>query len=817
MSTKTFDITGMTCSSCQTHVEKAIAKVDGVSSVDVNLVTNKASVTMDDTVADSEIVAAVEKSGYGVAEQAINKSVDLKITDMTCSSCVANVEGALNALDGVSSARVNLITEKAHVDYNPNEIKLVDIIAAVEGQGYGAVRMEDVVALDDDEIKKAHQKEKNGVLIGLILAAIMLYITMGQMFAVKLPMPRFVDATLSPVSYTIVQWLITIPVLWVNRDYYRRGFKTLFNKSPNMDTLVAIGTGAAVVYSLYGTIRIFAGEHHYAHHLYLETAVVILALISLGKYFESVSKSKTSSAIKALLNLKPKSAILLRDGQEIEIDVDEISIGDHLVVKPGSSIPMDGRVVEGHSSVDEAMLTGESMPVDKEIGDDVVMGTMNINGRLIVEATVNNEDTKLAKIVELVENAQNEKAPISKVADKVSGIFVPIVILISIISGLFWFFYSGDVEMSLTVFVTVLVIACPCALGLATPTAIMVGTGVGAQNGIFIKSAESLEEASHIQTVVFDKTGTLTYGEPVVTDIVSNEYDDHDLMTIVGSIERMSEHPLAQALVRGAEEMDVTFAPVDQFEALIGRGVEGLYDGKKLYIGNEKLMRETLSDYSAYAGAITGYARHGKTAMIVSFDGRVIGVVAVADTIKDEAIETVAALKRMNIDVVMMTGDHKDTAKAIADQIGITHVLSEILPDEKASNIKLIQDEGKKVMMVGDGINDAIALVQSDVGIAVGTGTDVAIESAKIVLMKDNIKDVVNALALSKATMRNIKQNLFWAFAYNVIGIPFAMGLFKLLFNGPMLDPMIAGAAMAFSSVSVVANALRLRRFKMKV
>ncbi|QIK86696.1 copper-translocating P-type ATPase [Erysipelothrix sp. HDW6B] len=815
MSTKTYEITGMTCSSCQLHVEKAISKVAGVEAVDVNLVTNKASVTMNDDVLEATIIKAVEDSGYGVAEEVLTKSVDLKITDMTCSSCVANVEGALSAVPGIEKATVNLLMERAHIEYDPNQVKLFDIIETIKGQGYGAVRMEEVIE-DDDTLIKAQRKERRGVIVGLILGAIMLYITMGQMFSIKLPQPAFVDMMENPLSYTLFQWAITIPVVWVNRGYFIRGFKTLMKRSPNMDTLVAIGTGAAIVYSFYGTARIFMGDASYAHHLYLETAVVILALISLGKYFESMSKAKTSSAIKALLNLKPATAILLRDGVEVEIDSDEISIGDHLVVKPGSSIPMDGIVIEGHSSVDEAMLTGESMPVDKTVGDNVVMGTMNINGRMIVEATVSNEDTALAKIVQLVENAQNEKAPISKMVDKVSGIFVPIVIAIAIISGVFWYFYSGDVELSMTVFVTVLVIACPCALGLATPTAIMVGTGVGAQNGIFIKSAESLEEASHIHTVVFDKTGTLTYGEPVVTDIVSHDLDDVTLMTIVGSIERMSEHPLAQALVKGAEDLNVVYDDIEGFEALVGRGVQGFYQGKPLYIGNEKLMREQDSDMSAYQNDVNTFAKSGKTAMIVSLDHRVVGVVAVADTIKDEAIETVAALQKMGLDVVMMTGDHKDTAKAIADQIGISHVLAEVLPDEKASNIKRLQEGGEKVMMVGDGINDAIALVQSDVGIAVGTGTDVAIESAKVVLMRDNIKDVANAIALSKATMRNIKQNLFWAFAYNVVGIPFAMGLFKLLFNGPLLDPMIAGAAMAFSSVSVVTNALRLRKFKVK-
>ena len=812
---KTYDIKGMTCSSCQVHIEKAIQEITGVKAVDVNLMSNQARVEFEDEVMDEAIIKAVSDAGYEVVldtkEQ--SKTVEFKIIDMTCSSCVANIEGALNHTDGVLKAVVNLMNEKAVVTYDPGLIKLVDIIAVIEGQGYGAQRMEDVINLSDDEVLKEARKEKKDLILSLVLASVMLYITMGQMLPIKLFIPDFMHPDLNPMMYAIMQVIFTAPIVWINRKFFTRGFKTLFKLNPNMDTLVAIGTGAAILYSFYGMLQIQQGMVHYAHHLYFETAGVILALISLGKYMESISKSKTSSAIKALLNLRPKTAILLRDGVEIEIDADEIAIGDVLVVKPGTSIPMDGIVVEGISSVDESMLTGESLPVDKQIDDEVVMGTMNINGRLLLRATVDNENTKLAQIVTLVENAQNEKAPISKMVDKVSGVFVPVVIVIAIVSGLFWYFYAGDVEMALTVFVTVLVIACPCALGLATPTAIMVGTGVGAQNGIFIKSAESLEEASHIDTVVFDKTGTLTHGKPVLTDIHST-LSDLDLMSIVGSIEKMSEHPLAQALVNGAVEMGSTFLDVTEFNNLVGRGVEGLYDGKKLYVGNEKLMHDHKFDISKYQASINKYASQGKTAMIAALDGEVIGVVAVADTIKDEAHETVAALQKMGMDVIMMTGDHKDTAAAIAKQIGISHVFAEVLPEEKSSHIQDLQAEGKKVMMVGDGINDAIALVQSDVGIAVGTGTDVAIESAKLVLMKDNIKDVVNALALSKATMRNIKQNLFWAFIYNTVGIPFAAGVFLLLFNGPLLNPMIAGGAMAFSSVSVVANALRLRKFK---
>ena len=812
MSEKTYNIEGMTCSSCQVHVEKAIAGVEGVKRVDVNLMTNQARVEGD---VDSELIEkAVSDSGYKVVypEETL-KTVHLKIQDMTCSSCVANIEGALSTLDGVEKSVVNLMSEKAIVTYDADKIKLVDIIKVIESQGYVAMREEDVVDLSDSEQDRVHKKEKTNLIVSLVFAAVILYVTMGQMFVYKLPLPAIVNPDVYPMNYAILQIILTIPVVYIYRSFYTNGFRTLFKGNPNMDSLVAIGTGAAIVYSIYGVYRIAMGDVMFAHHLYFESASVILALIGLGKYMESISKSKTTSAIKSLLNLKPDKAILLRDGIEIEIDSDEISIGDLLVVKPGSSIPMDGIVVEGGSSVDESMLTGESLPIDKMVDDEVVMGTMNINGRLIVRALVDNNNTKLSKIIELVENAQNEKAPIAKMVDKVAGVFVPIVIVIAIVSGLLWFAFTKDVELSLTIFVTILVIACPCALGLATPTAIMVGTGVGAQNGIFIKSAESLEVASHIDTVVFDKTGTLTHGKPVVTNIIS-DLGELEFLGIVGSIEKMSEHPLAQAIYNEAVARDAVMDDVLEFNNLVGRGVTGIYQEKTLRVGNEKMMNEHNISFDAYAESIVSLAKEGKTAMIAALDSEVIGLVAVADTIKDEAVATVSSLLSMGIDVIMMTGDHKDTAAAIAKQIGIEHVFAEVLPDEKASYIEKLQQEDKKVMMVGDGINDAIALVQSDVGIAVGTGTDVAIESAKVVLMKDNIKDVVNALSLSKATMRNIKQNLFWAFAYNIIGIPFAAGVFKVLFNGPLLDPMIAGAAMALSSVSVVTNALRLRKFK---
>ena len=814
-SIKTFNIEGMTCSSCVAHIEGAIGKLEEVASVDVNLMTKQARVEFNAPIEDTVIKKAVSDVGYTVVDNnESEKTVELKVVDMTCSSCVANIEGALEHTAGIKKAVVNLMAEKAIITYDPSEIKLVDIIAVIEGQGYGAIRMDEVVDLSDSEVEIEAKSEKRSLIVSLVLGAIILYITMGQMLPVKLPVPAFINPDTASMNYAIVQLLITIPVIYLSRKIFSRGFKTLWKRNPNMDSLVALGTGAAIVYSFFGMWKIAQGDIAYAHHLYFESAVVILALISLGKYLENISKSKTSTAIKALLNLKPDTAILLRDGVEVEIEADEIALGDLLVVKPGTAIPMDGKIIEGRSSVDESMLTGESLPVDKNPGEEVIMGTMNVNGRLVIEVTVEAHDTKLANIISLVENAQNEKAPISKMVDKVAGVFVPIVIVIAILSGLFWYFYTNDIEMALTIFVTILVIACPCALGLATPTAIMVGTGLGASNGIFIKSAESLEEASHIDTVVFDKTGTLTHGQPVVTDIESN-LTDIEFLSLVASVETMSEHPLAQAIVQDAQAKNVQVKTVENFNNLVGHGIEADIEGKAIYVGNEKLMALKNIDILSHQASISRLAKQGKTAMLAAYDGKLIGLIAVADTIKDQSKQTVKDLQAMGMDVIMMSGDHQVTAEAIAHSIGITHVLAEVLPEEKASKVKELQDAGKHVMMVGDGINDAIALVQSNVGVAVGTGTDVAIESANLVLMKDDISDVTKAIKLSKRTMTNIKQNLFWAFAYNVIGIPFAAGVFKLLFNGPLLNPMIAGAAMAFSSVSVVLNALRLNRIKL--
>lgn len=816
MNKQEYLVDGMTCASCVAHVQKAISNIEGVKDVSVNLMTNKASVTFDNEVDNSSVIEAVKNSGYEAHVPSEMKSLDLSVEGMTCASCVASIEKGVMALDGVGSISVNLLGEKAHLEYDPALVKSDEIIKSIENVGYKAVRYEGSVV--DEVDASLRKRELWRVVLGLVFAGIILIVTMGPMVIKSFPLPAVIDPDINAMNYAVFQIIVTAPVVYLYRTIFVRGFRTLFRRVPNMDSLVAVGTSAAILYSFYGVYRIYMGDVSFAHHLYFESASVILALIGLGKHMEEVSKQKTTSAIKALLHLKPKVAILLKDGEEVEVDVDEIVVGDMLVVRPGESIPMDGRIVSGSSAVDESMLTGESLPVDKGIDDSVVMGTLNINGRLLIEATVDNRNTKLAQIVKLIEDAQNDKAPIAKIADEVAAVFVPVVMVISVVAGLLWFFVTGDVEFSLTIFVTILVIACPCALGLATPTAIMVGTGVGASRGIFMKSAEALEQLAHVDSVVFDKTGTLTHGKPKVTDVISYDMNDDVLLGMVASIENSSEHPLAKAIVEGALDRGIELSETVDFKAILGRGVQGLYDGKMLYVGNEAFMSDVSINIDVnVSDDITRLAKQGKTAMLASYNNKLVGIVAVADTLKLEAFEVVEGLHKLGIEVVMLTGDHRDTAQAIADSLNIDTVISEVLPDEKADFVKSIQEQGMKVVMVGDGINDAVALVQSDVGVAIGSGTDVAVDSAKVVLMKEDLNVLIDAISLSKATIRNIKQNLFWAFAYNVVGIPFAAGLFYALFKGPLLNPMIAGAAMAFSSVSVVLNALRLRRFKFRI
>lgn len=746
----------------------------------------------------------------------MSKQKEYIIEGMSCASCAMTVENAVSKMPGVDKASVNLATEIMTVEAN-DSVTPEDIAKVVDGVGYGArLRGKSVEEEleEKNEKKEAHLREmKRNLTISAIFAVPLLFIAMADM--VGIPMPAFLSPMQSPVSYALIQLALVLPIIWIGRRFFVDGFKALSKGHPNMDSLVALGTSAAFLYSLYGTYHVLEGHAHFAMNLYYESAGVILTLITLGKYFEDVSKGKTSMAIQTLVGLAPKMATVLRDGQEVEIPVEEVQVGDLIRVKPGEKVPVDGVVTEGNSTVDESMLTGESIPVSKAVGDEVIGASLNKTGSFILKATKIGKDTALSQIIQLVEQAQGSKAPIAKLADKVSGVFVPIVIGLALVSGLAWYFLGQESWVfALTITISVLVIACPCALGLATPTAIMVGTGKGAENGILLKSGEALEEANHVNMVVFDKTGTITNGTPVVTDVVTADHTDADaLVRLAASLEVASEHPLGEAIVAKAKKQGATFDEVTNFEAIPGFGIKGHVGETLVFLGNEKWMRENgLADAKMNEKA-NHFAEQGKTPLYIGYNDAVQGLIVVADTVKESSARAIQTLHEMGIQVAMMTGDHERTAQAIAAEVGIDRVFSEVLPQDKADYVSKLQEEGYIVAMVGDGINDAPALAQAQVGIAIGTGTDVAIESADAVLMKSDLMDVPAMLKLSRATIRNIKENLFWAFAYNVIGIPFAMGVLHL-FGGPLLNPMIAGAAMSFSSVSVVLNALRLKRWK---
>jgi len=746
----------------------------------------------------------------------MNKQKEYIIEGMSCASCAMTIENAVSKIPGVHKASVNLATEIMAVEAN-DSVTPEDIAKVVDGVGYSArprgKSVEEELE-EKNEKKEAHLREmKRNLTISAIFTVPLLFIAMADM--VGIPMPAFLSPMQSPVSYALIQLALVLPILWVGRRFFVDGFKALSKGHPNMDSLVALGTSAAFLYSLYGTYHVLEGHAHFAMNLYYESAGVILTLITLGKYFEDVSKGKTSMAIQTLVGLAPKMATVLRDGQEVEIPVEEVQVGDLIRVKPGEKVPVDGVVTEGNSTVDESMLTGESIPVSKSVGDEVIGASLNKTGSFILKATKIGKDTALSQIIQLVEQAQGSKAPIAKLADKVSGVFVPIVIVLALVSGLAWYFLGQESWVfALTITISVLVIACPCALGLATPTAIMVGTGKGAENGILLKSGEALEEANHVNMVVFDKTGTITNGTPVVTDVVTADSTDADaLIRLAASLEVASEHPLGEAIVAKAKEQGAAFDEVTNFEAIPGFGIKGHVGETLVFLGNEKWMRENGLVNVEMNDKANQFAEQGKTPLYIGYNDAVQGLIVVADTVKESSARAIQTLHEMGIQVAMMTGDHERTAQAIASEVGIDRVFSEVLPQDKANYVSKLQEEGYIVAMVGDGINDAPALAQAQVGIAIGTGTDVAIESADAVLMKSDLMDVPAMLKLSRATIRNIKENLFWAFAYNIIGIPFAMGVLHL-FGGPLLNPMIAGAAMSFSSVSVVLNALRLKRWK---
>jgi Cu+-exporting ATPase len=756
--------------------------------------------------------------GYGVVGETARNEVGIPIGGMTCAACASRIEKVLGRLDGVQTASVNFATERATVAYDPGRVKLSQIREAIEKAGYRALEMERKGAVDEDRLRKEAEIRSlwRRFAVAAVFGVPLLYLAMGSMvWWLPFPIPSLLRPMQYPLNYAIVQIILTAPIIFVGRRFYTVGFKAFVQGSPNMDSLIAIGTSAAVIYSLYSTYQVTIGNFGAVEGMYFESAGVIIALILLGKSLEAVSKGKTSEAIKKLMGLAPKTATIIQDGRELEIPIDEVEPGNVILVRPGEKIPVDGTIVEGHSAIDESMLTGESMPIDKNAGDKVYAATMNKNGMIRFEATKVGSDTALAQIIKLVEDAQGSKAPIAQMADIVAGYFVPVVCVIAVIAAGAWYVGTWDVRFSLTIFISILIIACPCALGLATPTAIMVGTGKGAEYGILFKGGEALETAHKVDTIVFDKTGTITEGHPEVTDIVASDgVDANRLLQIAASAEKGSEHPLGEAIVRGAEARGLALLKVENFRALIGLGIEATVDGVSVCAGNRKLMTERGIPLGPLEGESDRLAEEGNTPMYIVMDGVLSGIVAVADVVKNSSAEAIKVLRGMGVTVAMITGDNVKTAGAIARQVGIDRVLAEVLPQDKSDEVKKLQAEGRRVAMVGDGINDAPALVQADIGISIGSGADIAMESADIVLMRSDLMDVPTAIRLSRSTIRNIKQNLFWAFAYNTAGIPIAAGLLHLLFNGPLLDPILAAAAMSLSSVSVLSNALRLRRFK---
>ena len=735
------------------------------------------------------------------------------VTGMSCASCANAVEKALNKNNDIN-ASVNFATEKLNIEYDEKKYNFDKIREIVESAGYGLV--EDMI---EDKKMELYQEKikslKNRLILAIIFVVPLLYISMGHMLGAVLP--EFLNPKVNPLNFALAQFVLTLPIIYAGRDFFLHGFKNLVRKSPTMDSLIAIGATAAVLYGIYATFRIVTVDPEAHMDLYYETAGTIITLILFGKLLEAKTKGQTSSAIKKLIGLQPKKAKIIENGAEKEVLIENLKVGDIVIVKPGEKIAVDGRIVEGATSIDESMLTGESLPVSKKVGDKVVGGSINKNGSIRFEATEIGKNTVLSQIIKLVEEAQGSKAPISRMADIVSAYFVPIVIGIAIITGIAWFLSGSGLVTALSFFIAVLVIACPCALGLATPTSIMVGTGKGAENGILIKSGEALETAHKIKTVVFDKTGTITKEKPVLTDLIAyGKYNENELLKIAASVENDSEHPLAEAIVNKAKEKNIEIKPYEKFRAMPGYGIRAIFEGKEVQIGNRKLMENREINVEISQKDYDILSNEGKTPMYISIDNELAGLVAVADVIKETSKEAIEKLKKMGIKTIMLTGDNEKTAKFIAKQVGIDDVISEVLPYQKSQKVKELQEKDEFVAMVGDGINDSPALAQANVGIAIGNGTDVAIESADIVLIRNDLRDVAGAISLSKATITNIKENLFWALFYNVLGIPFAAGIFYAFFNGPKLDPMIAAFAMSFSSVSVLGNALRLKFFKVK-
>lgn len=795
-------ITGMTCAACANRIEKGLNKLEGVKEANVNFAMERATVTYDPNIVDvSKMEASIQKLGYSTAKEA----VDLQLVGMTCAACALKIEKTLNKLPGVSTANVNFAMETAHVEYNPVEVSVSDMQKRVEKLGYKAVPKQE----QGDPAEQRQQdlsKQKRKLLISAILSFPLLWAMVSHFsFTSWVWLP---DLFMNPWF----QLILATPVqFYIGKQFYIGAYKALRNGSANMDVLVSLGTSAAFFYSLYLTIvwAVDGGSVHHGPEMYYETSAVLITLVLMGKLFESLAKGRTSEAIKSLMGLQAKTALVVRDGEELSIPVEEVIAGDIVLVRPGNKVPVDGEVLEGISSVDESMLTGESLPVEKKAGDSVIGATINKNGMLRIKATKVGKETALAQIIKVVEEAQGSKAPIQRVADVISGIFVPIVVGIAVIAFLVWYFIvtPGDFAGALEKAIAILVIACPCALGLATPTSIMAGSGRAAELGILFKGGEHLEQTHKIDTIILDKTGTVTKGKPELTDILV-EGNETEFLRLVGAAEKNSEHPLAEAIVAGILERNIELPGTESFEAIPGFGIKAVVEGKELLIGTRRLMDKYGVEASHAYSIMSALEESGKTAMLVAVNKGYVGMVAVADTIKETSQAAVSRLKGMGIQVIMITGDNERTAKAIAAQVGIDHVRAEVLPEGKAEEVKKLQAQGKIVAMVGDGINDAPALATADIGMAIGTGTDVAMEAADVTLMRGDLSSIPDAIYMSRKTMTNIKQNLFWALGYNSLGIPIAALGF--------LAPWVAGAAMALSSVSVVLNALRLQRVKIR-
>lgn len=840
--TQDYTITGMTCASCARNVEKTVSKLEGVTEAFVNIATEKLRVTYDpQKIGPEDMAKAVKDAGYGMVIPASDQfaqtselTQEYTITGMHCASCARNVEKIVKNLTGVQDAFVNIATEKLRLTYDPQQLKLADLESAINAAGFGmeastvpmapptlgADGAVSAASRDAQAQNKRHQAEEKVLRCRLYIAALfavpLFYLAMAPMhgFSSFAPLPAWLDPTHFPLRYALTQLALTIPVVLAGMNFYTSGYGALWRRMPNMDSLIAVGTSAAIGYSLYSISRIDAGEPAFSHHLYFETAGVIITLILLGKNLENRARKRTFAAIQKLMNLAPKMALVVRDGKEESIPLAQVQVGDILRIRPGDTIPVDGLLIEGETHVDMSMLTGESLPVAKAKGDMLIGATLNKNGTCLMRATRVGEKTTLAQIIRLVEEAQGNRPPIARLADTVSGYFVQIVFLLALIATGIWLVTGASMAFSLSIFTAVLVIACPCALGLATPTALMVGIGRGAELGILIKSGSALEAAGTIDTVVFDKTGTITAGKPEVTEILPAVTKNSDtVLQLAASLEAFSEHPLAEAVRDAAKKHKLFPLTTQNFSAVPGHGVSAMVNNVPTLLGNARLMDKNNIDYSVMRDLIASKESLGQTLVYLAHNGVFLGCIAIADTIKPSVSHAVNTLHAMGIETIMITGDNQKAAQAIASQAGIGTVIAEVLPEHKARHIRALQDKGHKVIMVGDGINDAPALAQANVGMAVSTGTDVAMESADIVLMRPDIDTVPTAIALSRATLTNIKQNLFWAFCYNALGIPLAAGLLHP-FGGPTLNPMFAAFAMALSSISVVSNALRLRFFK---